>query len=131
MQSKSSAAIDSQASAPAQIEGNAVVEKRLPKVQTSRSGVYKSLDQGALNEGCACLLPHMCTSSRLLDPVYAGTAVPPDISLAVACLAVPFTPGQGIVTPSPTNMATYWYQAQYLGYTDPYSGFPAVWSPVS
>ena len=47
MQSKSSAALDSQASAPAVIDSNEVVEKRLPKVQTSRSGVYKSLDQGA------------------------------------------------------------------------------------
>ena len=48
VQSKSSTELDSQASAPAVIESNEIVEKRLPKVQTSRSGLYKSLDQGAV-----------------------------------------------------------------------------------
>lgn len=44
--------------------------------------------------------------------------------------AVPFTPTQGICTPSPTNMAAYWYQAHY-GFADPFGMYASAWSPVS
>ena len=61
-------------------------------------------------------------------PLKTGSASA--VYIHLCWLAVPFTPTQGICTPSPTNMAAYWYQAQY-GYHDPFTMFASSWSPVS
>lgn len=70
------------------------------------------------------------------DALQLCHAQPPEERLSrsvyihLCWLAVPFTPTQGICTPSPTNMAAYWYQAHY-GFFDPFAMCASPWSPVS
>ncbi|KAL0032094.1 hypothetical protein WJX77_004782 [Trebouxia sp. C0004] len=85
-QTRALSAPPTQAGTSGSSSGSTALEKRLPKLQTARSSLYKSLDQ------------------------------------------VPFTPTQGICTPSPTNMAAYWYQAHY-GFADPFGMYASAWSP--
>lgn len=64
-------------------------------------------------------IPHLAASSAA-DPVLLCT--------------VPFTPSQGIATPSPTNVAAMWY-SQYSPHLFPQPGTPGhpyavVWGPV-
>ncbi|DBB04839.1 TPA: hypothetical protein ACH3X3_010127 [Trebouxia sp. C0006] len=85
-QTRALSAPPAQASTSGSSAVSTALEKRLPKLHTARSSLYKSLDQ------------------------------------------VPFTPTQGICTPSPTNMAAYWYQAHY-GFADPFGMYASAWSP--
>ena len=72
---------------------------------------------------------HLAPAAGIINCLAAAISNRP-VYIHSCLLAVPFTPTQGICTPSPTNMAAYWYQLHY-GFPDPFAMYASAWSPVS
>lgn len=115
------------------------LEPSLPKLNTARSNVYRTLDSGqCCSRGRARLreLPLACINTRKSASLVPlpHFLLPADSPPGACARAVPFSPSQGICTPSPShaNAALQYWQSQYahiFGDSKYFAG--QGWSPVS